>query len=121
MVMLRGFLVLSVFFLLGEASRIVFALPVSGGVIGMILLTFTLMVRGNISDSLAQASQALISVLVLLIMPGVVGIFFQAGEFSGQWLAIGSALVVGTLLSVLTTLWLLRHFVTDSQKGASHD
>jgi putative effector of murein hydrolase LrgA (UPF0299 family) len=50
-----------------------------------------------------------------------VGIFFQAGEFSGQWLAIGSALVVGTLLSVLTTLWLLRHFVTDSQKGASHD
>jgi putative effector of murein hydrolase LrgA (UPF0299 family) len=117
MVMLRGFLVLSVFFLFGEAVRILFALPVSGGVIGMILLTLTLMARGQISDSLARSSGALISVLVLLIMPGVVGIFFQADEFSGQWLAIGLALVLGTLLSVLTTLWLLQRSVNASGQG----
>lgn len=121
MVMLRGFLVLSIFFLLGEAAQILFALPVSGGVIGMILLTATLMLRGRISDSLAQASGALISVLVLLIMPGVVGIFFQADEFSGQWLAIGLALVLGTLLSVLTTLWLLQRSVKETSQEQRND
>ena len=72
MPMLRGFLILVLFFLLGEALRMLFVLPVSGGVLGMILMTLTLMLRGRVSDDLATASQALISVLVLLIMPGVV-------------------------------------------------
>lgn len=110
MAMLRGFLVLTVFFVAGESLRVMLALPVSGGVIGMILLTLLLMGKGTISDSLAGASQALISVLVLLIMPGVVGVFFVADEFAGQWLAVGVALVAGTLLSVVTTLWLMRRF-----------
>jgi len=39
-----------------------------------------------------------------------VGVFFVADEFAGQWLAIGVALAVGTLLSVLTTLWLMQRF-----------
>ncbi len=59
-------------------------------------------------SSLARASQGLISVLVLLIMPGVVGVFFTADQFSGQWLAVAAALLVGTFLSVLTTLLLMK-------------
>lgn len=117
MSMLRGFLVLTVFFIAGETIRVLLALPVSGGVIGMILLTLLLMGRGTISDSLAGASQALISVLVLLIMPGVVGVFFVAEEFAGQWLAVGVALVLGTLLSVVTTLWLLKRFSRQEHGG----
>lgn len=108
MSMLRGFLVLTVFFIAGETLRVLLALPVSGGVIGMMLLTLVLMGKGSISDSLAGASQALISVLVLLIMPGVVGVFFVAEEFAGQWLAVSVALVLGTLLSVVSTLWLMQ-------------
>ena len=118
MSMLRGFLVLTVFFIAGEAVRVLLALPVSGGVIGMILLTLLLMGQGSISDSLAGASQALISVLVLLIMPGVVGVFFVVDEFAGQWLAVGVALVLGTLLSVMTTLWLMHRF---SGQGAAEN
>lgn len=108
MPMLRGFLVLVLFFILGEAVRVLLALPVSGGVLGMVLITLTLMVKGNVSDALASASQGLISVLVLLIMPGVVGVFFTADQFAGQWLAVAVALLLGTLLSVLTTLLLMR-------------
>ena len=70
MPMLRGFLVLVLFFILGESVRLLLALPVSGGVLGMVVITFTLMLKGNVSDDLARASQGLISVLVLLIMPG---------------------------------------------------
>ncbi|MBD3655773.1 MULTISPECIES: CidA/LrgA family protein [Marinobacter] len=119
MVMLRGFLVLTAFFVIGEALRVMLALPISGGVLGMILLTLLLMVRGSISDSLANASQALISVLVLLIMPGVVGVFFQADQFASEWLAIALALLAGTFLSVLTTLWVMQRAVAGRPKAGT--
>ncbi len=46
-------------------------------------------------------------------MPGVVGIFFMLDELAGQLTAILAALLLGTLLSVFTTLWLLRRLVGD--------
>jgi len=119
MATLRGFLILVVFFIFGESLRLVFALPVSGGVLGMIALTLTLMVQGSVSDQLAAASQGLISMLVLLIMPGVVGVFFTANQFSGQWLAVAAALLAGTFLSVLTTLLLMKMLVC--QERTVHD
>lgn len=108
MVLLRGFLVLVVFFLLGEAVRVLAGLPISGGVLGMVMATLTLMVRGRVSNELATASQGLISILVLLITPGVVGVFFITDQFSGHWATVGVALVIGTLLSVFTTLLLMK-------------
>jgi len=121
MSMLRGFLILVLFFLLGEALRLVFLVPVSGGVLGMILMTFTLMLRGRVSDALASSSQALISILVLLIMPGVVGVFFMASQFSGQWLAVAAALLLGTFLSVLSTLLLMKGVMRLSAPEQGHD
>jgi len=121
MSMLRGFLILILFFLFGEALRLVFQLPVSGGVLGMILMTFTLMLRGRVSDALASSSQALISVLVLLIMPGVVGVFFMASQFSGQWLAVSAALLLGTFLSVLSTLLLMKGVIRLSARSEAND
>lgn len=121
MAVLRGFLGLTLFFLFGESLRIMLALPVSGGVIGMILITVYLMLRGSISDSLAAASQALISVLVLLIMPGLAGVFFLTNEFSGQWLAVAVALIAGTLLSVLSTLLLMRRLMRSANEAQSHE
>ena len=50
----------------------------------------------------------------MLIMPGVVGVFFIIGELAGQWSAILIALVIGTLLSVFTTLWLLNRLIGQS-------
>lgn len=121
MVRLWGLLVLVAFFLLGEAIRVIAQLPVSGGVIGMVLVTLKLMIRGDVSESLASASQALISVLVLLITPGVVGVFFIADQFAGQWLTVVVALVFGTLLSVLTTLWMMKTVAGTEEQEAEHD
>lgn len=120
MPMLRGFLILVLFFLFGEALRLVLLVPVSGGVLGMICMTLTLMVKGSVSESLAIASQGLISVLVLLIMPGVVGVFFTADQFQGQWLAVAMSLLAGTFLSVLTTLLLMKGLVRTSSRGQTN-
>ncbi|MAL98188.1 CidA/LrgA family protein [Hydrocarboniclastica marina] len=120
MPLLRGFLTLMIFLLLGESLRFLLAWPISGGVGGMLILTIWLVVTGRVSDELAAASQGLISVLIVLIMPGVVGVFFLGDRFDGQWLAVGVALVLGTALSVLTTFLLMMRF-TPKDGQDSHD
>lgn len=110
MPLLRGFLVLVVFLLVGESLKFMLQWPLSGGVSGMLLLTLWLVAQGRVNDDLAVASRAHISVLILLIMPGVVGVFFLGEELAGQWLALAVAYVAGTGLSVLTTFLLLMLF-----------
>ncbi|SDO46414.1 CidA/LrgA family protein [Vreelandella arcis] len=111
---LSGFLWLISYWLIGEVVIHFSGLPISSGVIGMLLLCATLAVRGRVPNSIAAAAQPLIGLLAMLIMPGVVGVFFIVGDLAGQWTAILVALVLGTLLSVLTTLWLLKHLIGQS-------
>ncbi len=117
MPVLRGFLWLLGFLLLGDALVTLTGLPVSAGVAGMLLLTLWLMLRGHVNADIAAASRPLINVLAMLIMPGVVGVFFILDSLSGQWAAILGALVGGTLLSVFTTLWLMRRLIVGEESG----
>ncbi|GAB2785583.1 hypothetical protein GCM10027040_09560 [Halomonas shantousis] len=116
MPLLRGFLWLIAFQLLGDTLVWLFAWPISASVAGLLLLTAWLMWRGQVSADLTAASQPLITFLTMLIMPGVVGIFFMGEQLAAEWLPIAGALVAGTLLSVLTTLLLLKAFT-----GAARD
>jgi len=111
MTLLRGFLWLLGFQLLGQLIVELLAIPISHAMAGLLLLLAWLLVKGRLDESVATASQALIPLLAMLIMPGVVGIFFVIDEFAGHWLAVVVALAVGTGLSVLTTLWLMRRFM----------
>ncbi|TDR57058.1 putative effector of murein hydrolase LrgA (UPF0299 family) [Halomonas ventosae] len=118
MPVLRGFLWLLGFLLLGEVLVTLTGLPVSAGVVGMLLLTAWLLLHGGGFDDIAAAAQPLIAVLAMLIMPGVVGVFFLVDELAGQWTAILAALVGGTLLSVFTTLWLMRRLMGERDDDA---
>lgn len=111
MKLLRGFLWLLGFQLLGHAMVELLALPVSHAMGGLLLLLAWLIVRGRLNENVAIASQALIPLLAMLIMPGVVGVFFVIDEFAGHWMAVVVALTAGTFLSVLTTLWLMLRFM----------
>lgn len=111
MTLLRGFLWLLGFQLLGQAAVEWLSLPVSHAMAGLLLLLVWLLVTRRLNEGVATASQALIGQLAMLIMPGVVGVFFVIDEFAGHWTAVMLALVLGTFLSVLTTLWLMRRFM----------
>lgn len=113
---IKGFLYLLGFLLLGDLFVTLLGLPISAGVIGMLLLTGWLLLRGRMHDDIAAISQPLITLLAMLIMPGVVGVFFVLGDYSQYWLAALLALVLGTLLSVLTTLWLMSRMMPRQSK-----
>lgn len=114
MSVLRGFLWLLLFLLLGQTLVRLLSIPVPSGVVGMLLLTMWFGYRGRMNPEIVQISQPLIAMLALLIMPGVVEIFFVADQFAGQWEAILTALLAGTLLSVLSSLLLMRRYLPAS-------
>lgn len=123
MSVLRGFLWLSLSWLAGDLVVSLSHLPLSPGVVGLMLLTSVFVLRGRMHEDVAAAAQPLIMLLAMLIMPGVVGVFFVADDFAGQWLAVAVSLVVGTLASVLTTLLLMRRCMpaepeTDATPGS---
>ncbi|MGQ4878964.1 CidA/LrgA family protein [Billgrantia sp. LNSP4103-1] len=118
MKLLRGFLWLLGFQLLGQIVVELLSLPVSHAMAGLLLLLAWLLVKRRLNENVATASQALIPLLAMLIMPGVVGVFFVVDEFEGHWIAIMVALGVGTFLSVLTTLWLMRRFMPEDAANA---
>ncbi|WP_110684823.1 CidA/LrgA family protein [Salinicola aestuarinus] len=119
MQVLRGFLWLLVGLLFGQS--VVPWLPVAlpAGVVGMLALTLVFLLRGGIDADIAAVSQPLIGMLALLIMPGVVEIFFVAGRFADQAAAILVALLVGTLASVASTLWLLKRCLPATEADTS--
>ncbi|TVU92246.1 CidA/LrgA family protein [Vreelandella titanicae] len=117
MSVLRGFLWLLSFLVLGDILVTLAGLPVSAGVVGMLLLSIWLMLCGKVPRDLATAAQPLIGVLAMLVMPGVVSIFFMFDELAGYWTAILVALVLGTLLSVFTTLWLMNRLMGEETLG----
>lgn len=111
MSVMRGFLWLLIFLLLGQATVELLALPMPSGVIGMLLMALWFVYRGGMNADIVHVSQPLIAMLALLVMPGVVEIFFVAGRYASQGISIIAALVLGTLLSVLSSLLLMRRFM----------
>ena len=89
--------------LIGETFVVWTGLPVPGPVVGMVLLFAGLVVRGGLPDDLAKVSDTLLTHLSLLFVPAGVGVMLHAGLLGEEWLAISSALVVSTLLTIAVT------------------
>lgn len=111
MSIMRGLLWLLAFLLLGQSMVQLLPIPLPAGVVGMLLLTLWFVRRGKMNADVVAVSHPLIAMLALLIMPGVVEIFFVAGRYADQAGAILTALLVGTLLSVASSLWLMRRYM----------
>lgn len=98
---LKGFATLLLFQCLGEILKHALAILVPGPVLGMFLLFVYLVVRGEMSEGLQQASSPLIQNLALLFVPTTVGIYFLGKGFEGQWTAFVLASFVGTLVALV--------------------
>lgn len=99
--------------LAGETIAHLFALPVPGPVLGMILLFAGLVIGRGLPRQLELTANFLLSNLSLLFIPAGVGVVVYAKLIAAQWLPISTALVLGTGLTIavtgLTMAVLLRH------------
>ena len=103
--------------LFGEIIARGLALPVPGPVIGMALMFALLMLRDHLrarsaaTTTLAEiepTSRALISHLSLLFIPAGVGVVRNLDVFVTDGIALSVALVVSTLLTLVTAVAVFR-------------
>ena len=93
--------------LAGEAIVRALDLPVSGPVVGLLLLAAAVAWRG-IPPALHETSLALLRNLSLLFVPAGVGVIRQAGVLAEYWLALSLALVVSSVATLTVTALVFR-------------
>ena len=106
--MLRTYLALLGCQAAGEVIRQVSGIPLSGPIIGMILLLTALTVRGGASDEFCGSGQATLGYLSLFFVPPGVGIMQHLPLLRAHWLPILLALVVSTALAMASGALAMR-------------
>lgn len=121
--MIESLTVLLICQLIGEILVGLFALPVPGPVLGMLLLFAGLMVRRGVPPAMQTTAGTLLSHFSLLFVPAGVGIMLHLRLLEDAWLAIGVALLASTAIAIavtaLTMLGLER--LTGSRAGSETD
>jgi holin-like protein len=100
--MVQSFLVLLVCQACGEAIHRLTGLPLSGPIIGIVILLAVMCARKGPSPELRNSSSALLGYLSLLFVPAAVGIMPHLSVLRAQWLPVVIALLVSTLLGMAT-------------------
>jgi len=111
--MIRGFLILLAFQLVGEVAARGLALPAPGPVIGLALLIAALALYGRLrpldeqtlaESELGRATRGLLTILPLLFVPAGVGVVQYLGLLREQGLALAAALAVSTIVTLIATV-----------------
>ena len=106
--MLRAYLGLLGCQAAGEVIRQVSGIPLSGPIIGMILLLAALIVRGGASDEFCRSGQAMLGYLSLFFVPPGVGIMQHLPLLRAHWLSILLAVIVSTALAMASGALVMR-------------
>lgn len=100
---MKGFVWLMAFWLLGELAARAVSLPIPGQVLGMVALLVALH-RGWVKlEWIKDAAQLLLSHMMLLFVPVVVGVMLYYRVLSASWLPVTAAVVGGTLIVLLAS------------------
>lgn len=89
-----------------------------GPVVGMVLLFAGLVVRGGIPAGLDGVAGTLLRHLSLLFVPAGVGVMLHVRLIAEEWLPLGAALVVSTLVTIAATGLVMRALLRDRSGSA---
>ena len=100
--MLRTYLVLLSCQAAGEIIHQLVDLPLSGPIIGMVLLLVALTACGGASEEFNRSGQSTLSYLSLFFVPPGVGIMQHLALIRAQWLPMLLALIISTVLAMVS-------------------
>lgn len=90
-----------------------FALPVPGAVIGMVMLLGVLLVRKQVDEPIAVTADGLIKHIGLLFVPAGAGVSLYLGLIAEQWVMILGASFISTMLTLVCCAWLFKLLSKD--------
>lgn len=92
----------------GDVIRQISGIPLSGPIIGMVLLLAVLMIWGGASDEFCRSGQAMLGYLSLFFVPPGVGIMQHLPLLRAHWLPVLLALIVSTALAMVSGALVMR-------------
>ena len=101
--MLYTLAVLLLFQCLGEALVFALQLSIPGPVIGMLFLFLALLLSPRLMEKVEESSHHVLKHMSLFFIPAGVGIMVSASGIAQHWLALLTAIVVSTLLTLAVT------------------
>ena len=101
MQLIHALTILLFYQLVGEILVRYFALSIPGPVLGMVLLFVTLLIRNRVDDILEKTAAGLLGHLSLLFIPAGVGIMVHFDRIADEWIAIGVALILSTIITLI--------------------
>ena len=117
--MLGALTILLVFQLIGEAISHGLNLPVPGPVIGFMLLLLALAIRGSVPGELRTTATGMLQHFGLMFVPAGVGVMVHLSRLRDEWLPIGVAVVLSTILTIACTAlvmqWLMNRFANKEK------
>ena len=116
--MIDGLLILLLFQFFGEVIIRLTGIPLPASVVGMVLLLLALLLEAPFTQRVAPAAGALIKHISLLIFPLGVGIVLQWHRYEEYALALGVAVVLGTLRSMIVVTLMLKKLLGGKHQEA---
>ncbi len=113
---LRGFTLLLLLQLAGEAVSRGLSLPIAGPIVGFVLAAIALWAVPLLREPLKAAAGALLPHLSLLFVPAGVGVVLYLKELRQDGLAIIVAILVSTWIGLATTAWVGEKLLPKSPK-----
>lgn len=114
--MINAIVVLLGFQLGGEVLARLSALPIPGPVLGALMLTAVLLVRGGAGPILSGTAQTILANLSLLFVPAAVGVIEHRAIFAAYGAPLVLTLVLSTLIALAAAALVFR-----AVKGGSHE
>ncbi|WP_423820217.1 CidA/LrgA family protein [Salinimicrobium sp. TIG7-5_MAKvit] len=105
---LKAFFFILLFLFIGEVISYLFALPVGGNIIGMVLLFVALKYKWVPLRAIKPAADKLIEFLVVFFIPYGVGLMVYFDLIKSYWLPLSIAVIASTLLTLYVTAIILQ-------------
>jgi holin-like protein len=116
----KGFVWLMAFWLLGELVVRAVSLPIPGQLVGMVALFVSLRLGWVKLDWIKAAAQLLLSHMMLLFVPVVVGVMLYYRVLAEAWLPVSAAVILGTLIVLLVSGGTVKLLERTRDREAHH-
>jgi holin-like protein len=117
---MAGIAILLSYNLIGVALHELLHVPLPGNVLGMLLLTLSLLMGWVKLKWLEESAQFLLKHMMLFFAPTIVGVIAYFAEIGEHWLLIALNLFISMASVLLVTGWVTSKLSGGGEKEAEH-
>jgi holin-like protein len=118
--MIKGSFFILLFYFLGQILSILIHGFIPGSVIGMVLLFLSLFFKILKPGYVKDAATVITKNMAVFFVPAAVGLMVYAGVLSHSFMAIVFAIVISTVLTIVTVALVQEHFEKRRMKGGNN-